>query len=41
MNKDNNSLNLKTKLKFWYQEFVKGENNFEDSLKPVAAIKTV
>lgn len=32
---------LLTKLKFWYQHFIKGQGSYEDSLKPVGVIGTV
>jgi hypothetical protein len=37
---DNKSapLLLSQKLRFWYQHFVKGGDNFEDSLLPIADI---
>ncbi len=35
------TLSLHTKLKFWYQHFVKGEDDYKDSLRPVAEIETV
>ena len=40
---DNKSppLLLSQKLKFWYQHFVRGGDNFEDSLLPVAEISPV
>jgi hypothetical protein len=34
-------LKIPVKLKFWYQYYVKGEDSFEDSLKPVSVISTV
>ena len=41
MDKKDSPLRLQAKLKFWYQHFVKGEDTFEESLKPVAVIETV
>ena len=41
MDKGNSPLKLHTPLKFWYQHFIKGEGNFEDSLLPVAQINSV
>ena len=41
MDKVSSPLKLHTKLKFWYQHFIKGEGNFEDSLLPVAQVETV
>ena len=41
MEKSNQSLTLASPLTFWYQQFVKGEDKFEDSLLPVAHIDTV
>jgi translation initiation factor 4E len=38
---DSNTLALPRPLTFWYQHFVKGEDSFEDSLKPVADVSTV
>lgn len=40
---DNKSapLPLPQRLKFWYQNFVKGGHKFEDSLLPIADIETV
>jgi hypothetical protein len=29
---------LHCKLQFWYQHFIRGEDTFEDSLKPVATV---
>ena len=39
--KQQQPLELRHALKFWYQRFVKGEDRFEDSLHPVAEINTV
>ena len=41
MDKTSSPLKLPTKLKFWYQHFIKGEGNFEDSLRPVAVVETL
>lgn len=41
MEKAKKHLPLKVPLKFWYQHFVKGEGDFEDSLLPVADVATV
>jgi hypothetical protein len=41
MDKTDSPLPLHSKLKFWYQHFVKGEGSFEESLRPVATIATV
>ena len=41
MDQKSSPLALPKKLKFWYQHFVKGEDSFEESLKPVATIETV
>lgn len=41
MDKGSSPLKLHTPLKFWYQYFVKGEGNFEDSLLPVGTVNTV
>jgi hypothetical protein len=41
MDKKDSPLGLSARLKFWYQHFVKGEDTFEESLKPVAVIQNV
>jgi translation initiation factor 4E len=41
MDKNDSPLQLAARFKFWYQHFVKGEDTFEESLKPVATIATV
>ncbi len=41
MDKGHSPLKLHTKLKFWYQHYIKGEGNFEDSLLPVGVVSTV
>jgi hypothetical protein len=38
MEKTGSALVLAARLQFWYQHFVKGEDTFEESLKPVAAV---
>jgi hypothetical protein len=40
MEKPNQTLSLLHPLKFWYQQFSKGDS-FEDSLHPVADITSV
>ena len=39
-NKDS-PLKLTERLQFWYQHYLRGEGEFEDSLKPVAVIENV
>jgi hypothetical protein len=41
MDKNVSPLALQSKLKFWFQHFVKGEGSFQDSLHPLAVISTV
>jgi hypothetical protein len=41
MDKKGSALGLATPLQFWYQHFVKGEDTFEESLKPVAVVATL
>ncbi|CAM6005526.1 unnamed protein product [Sphagnum balticum] len=41
MDQKGSPLALPYKLKFWYQHFVKGEDSFEESLRPVAVLTTV
>lgn len=41
MDKTGPALQLAARLQFWYQHFVKGEDTFEESLKPVAAVTTL
>jgi translation initiation factor 4E len=41
MDGKDSSLPLPARLQFWYHHLVKGEDSFEDSLKPVAAVGSV
>jgi translation initiation factor 4E len=41
MEKTGSKLVLAARLQFWYQHFVKGEDTFEESLKPVATVASL